>query len=135
MVTNQKLIGAREVAEISKISIHSLRDYRKRGLIVVAAKQGNKDLYDKADVLRRFAIIREKRKQGFSMSQISMVLMKEPINVINMHGPQEPAPGMSDREHLQGFLAELYRNAGPETKAYVDELCRKWNIRFQGERQ
>ena len=67
MMTNPELIEAREVAEILQISIPSLRDYRKRGLIVVAAKRGNTDLYDKADVVRRCSIIKEKRGQGFSL--------------------------------------------------------------------
>jgi DNA-binding transcriptional MerR regulator len=47
VTTNQEWIGAKEVSEVLKISIHSLRDYKKRGLIVVAAKRGNTDLYDK----------------------------------------------------------------------------------------
>jgi DNA-binding transcriptional MerR regulator len=129
--TNPELIDAKEVAEVLKISIHSLRDYRKRGLILVAAKRGNADLYDKADVVKRYSIIREKRKQGFSLSQISLMLAKENNNVIKMAGSQDPAPGMSDQELLHGFLTDLYRKAGPETKAYVDELCRKWNVRFR----
>jgi DNA-binding transcriptional MerR regulator len=130
-VSNPELIEAREVAEILNISLPSLRDYRKRGLIVVAAKRGNTDLYDKADVLRRYSLIREKRGQGFSLSQISLQLSKEQNNVIDVSGPQEPALGMNDQELLQGFLSELYRKAGPETKAHVEELCRKWNVRFQ----
>ena len=132
-MSSQGLIGASEVAKIAKISIHSLRDYRKRGLIAVAAKQGNKDLYEKADVVRRFAFIREKRKQGFSLSQISRAIFKEPDVVIDIPGPGEPDAGLSDQERLHGFLAELYRNAGPETKAYVGQLCQKWNIRFLDE--
>ncbi len=131
MTTNQKLIGAREVADILKISIHSLRDYRKRGLIIVAAKQGNMDLYDKADVLRRYSMIQERRKQGFSLSQISLMLTKENVNVIKMPGPQEPSTGMSNQELLHGFLAELYQGSNPKTKAYIDELSQKWNIHFR----
>jgi DNA-binding transcriptional MerR regulator len=127
-----KLIGVREAAEILNISIHSLRDYRKRGLIIVAAKRGNTDLYDKEEVVRRYTIIREKRRQGFSLSQISLMLAKEPVNVINIPGPQEPAAGMSDQELLHGFLAELYRESTPKTKAYIDELSRRWNVRFKG---
>jgi DNA-binding transcriptional MerR regulator len=130
-MTDPELIEARQVAEILNISIPSLRDYRKRGLIVVAAKRGNTDLYDKTDVERRCAIIREKRRQGFSLSQISLMLTKEQNNVINVSGPQEPASGMTDQELLHGFLTELYKKATPETKSYLDELCRKWNVRFR----
>jgi DNA-binding transcriptional MerR regulator len=132
-MTDPELIEARKVAEVLNISIPSLRDYRKRGLIVVAAKRGNTDLYDKADVERRCSIIKEKRRQGFSLSQISQMLTKELNNVINVAGPQDPAVGMTDQELLHGFLTELYRKATPETKAYVDELCRKWNVSFRAQ--
>jgi DNA-binding transcriptional MerR regulator len=130
-MTDLELIEAREVAEILQISIPSLRDYRKRGLILVAAKRGNTDLYDKVDVVRRCAIIREKRTQGFSLSQISQTLSKEQSNVIDVSGPQEPTDEMNDNELLHGFLSELYRNATAETKADVEALCRKWNVRFR----
>jgi DNA-binding transcriptional MerR regulator len=130
-MTNPELIEARKVAEILEISIPSLRDYKKRGLIVVAAKRGNTDLYDKADVVRRYTMIGEKRKQGFSLSQISLMFTKETSNVINVSGPGEPVSGMSDQELLHGFLTDLYQNASPVTKAWVDELCLKWNIRFR----
>ena len=59
------MIDAHKVAGIFKISLHSLKEYRKLGLIAVASKRGNTDLYDKADVVRRRSIIREKRRQGF----------------------------------------------------------------------
>jgi DNA-binding transcriptional MerR regulator len=131
VMTNPELIEAREVAEILEISIPSLRDYRKRSLIVVVAKRGNTDLYDKADVLRRRSIIREKRGQGFSLSQISQIFSKEQSNVIDVYGPQEPSDEMNDQELLHGFLTELYRKASPETKADVEKLCRKWNISFK----
>lgn len=130
-MTDSELIEARDVSEILQISIPSLRDYRKRGLIVVAAKRGNTDLYDKADVVRRCSIIKEKRVQGFSLTQISQMLLKEQSNVIDVSGPQEPAPDMNDQELLHGFLTDLYRKATPETKADVEALCRKWNVRFQ----
>jgi DNA-binding transcriptional MerR regulator len=130
-MANQELIDAIEVSKILNISIHSLRDYRKRGLIVVAAKRGNKDLYDKADILRRYTIIREKRKQGFSLSQISLMVSGESVNLINTSGPIEPTDHMSTQELLHGFVGELYRTASPEMKASIDDLSRKWNIRFR----
>jgi DNA-binding transcriptional MerR regulator len=130
-MTDRELIEARKVAEILQISIPSLRDYRKRGLLVVAAKRGNTDLYDKADVVRRCSIIREKRGQGFSLTQISKMLSKEQSNVIDVSGPLVPEPDMNDQELLHGFLTELYLKASPETKADVEALSRKWNVRFQ----
>jgi DNA-binding transcriptional MerR regulator len=131
IMPSPELIETREVAEILNLSIPSLRDYRKRGLIVVADKRGNTDLYEKDDVVRRGAIIREKRGQGFSLSQISQILAKEQSNVINVSGPQEPTAEMNDQELLHGFLTELYRKASPETKTDVEKLCQKWNVRFR----
>jgi DNA-binding transcriptional MerR regulator len=135
MMTKLELIEVREVADILQISIPSLRDYRKRGLIVVADKRGNTDLYNKADVIRRCSIIKEKRGQGFSLSQISQMLAKEQSNVIDVSNSLEPTDEMNDQELLHGFLSELYKKATPETKADVEALCRKWNVRFreQGE--
>ncbi len=129
MTANEELIGTREVAEVLNMSVPSLRDYKKRGLIKVAAKRGNKDLYNRADVMRRYSIISERRREGFSLSQISSMLTKEPISPL---GSQEPQAGMSGEERLRGFLAELYREASPEMKAYVDQLRKKWNIHISG---
>jgi DNA-binding transcriptional MerR regulator len=84
-------------------------------------------------VVRRYSIIKEKRKQGFSLSQISLMLTNEHNNVINMPGPQENTAEMSDQKLLHGFLTELYQKASPETKVYVDELCRKWNVRLRAQ--
>ena len=78
MMANKELIDACQVAEILRMSIHSVRDYKKRGLIKIAAKRGNKDLYDKADIVRRYSIISEKRSEGFSLSQIGSMLAKRP---------------------------------------------------------
>jgi DNA-binding transcriptional MerR regulator len=135
MMPNPELIEAPEVAEILNISMPSLRDYRKRGLLAVAAKRGNTDLYDKEDVVRRCSVIKEKRGQGFSLSQISLMFSKEANNVINISGLEEPEPDMNDQELLHGFLTELYLKADPETKADVDKLCRKWNIRFRAQKE
>ncbi len=133
VTTERELIEAREVAEILGMSIPSLRDYKKHGLITVAAKRGSKDLYDKAGVLQRYSMIMEKRRAGFSLSQISSMLRKEPVNVINLAGPQEPQAGMSNEELLHGFVAELYRTVSPELKAHMDGLSKKWNVHYRAE--
>jgi DNA-binding transcriptional MerR regulator len=129
-MANQNLIGAQEVIELLKISIYSLRDYRKRGLFVVAAKRGNKDLYDKDDVVKRYSTIKEKRRQGYSLSQISLLLDKDTVNMITLPRPSAPTPEMNNKELLQGFIAELYQKAGPVDKDYIEALARKWNIHF-----
>jgi hypothetical protein len=53
------------------------------------------------------------------------------IVYVNLPGPDEPDPGMSGGELLHGFLAELHRSPNDEIKAYLGDLCNKWNIRFR----
>ena len=53
------------------------------------------------------------------------------IVYVNLPGPPEPDPGMSGGELLHGFFAELHRAPNNETKAYVNDLCNKWNIHFR----
>jgi len=75
-MTNDK-IDINEVAKIFNISVPAVRDYKKRGLIVIADKDGNKDLYDKADILLRKSIITDLRRKGHSLSQISSLIENE----------------------------------------------------------
>jgi hypothetical protein len=53
------------------------------------------------------------------------------IVYVNLPGPAEPDPGMSGGELLHGFLAELHKAPNDETRAYVSDMCNKWNIRFR----
>jgi len=53
------------------------------------------------------------------------------IVFVNLPGPNEPDPGMSGGELLHGFFAELHRAPNDEIRAYVGDICNKWNIRFR----
>jgi hypothetical protein len=53
------------------------------------------------------------------------------IVYVNLPGPAEPDPGMSGGELLHGFLAELHKAPNDEIRAYVSDMCNKWNIRFR----
>ena len=71
------LIDLKEVAKLFKISLHTVRDYKKRGLITSADKKGNKDLFDKKIVIRQYRIITEKRRKGYNLSQIGSLFAKD----------------------------------------------------------
>ncbi len=71
------LIDGQEAASLLRASIYTVRDYKKLGLIKIADKQGNKDLYSKADVIRRRSIIGKKRVEGYTLSQISALIENE----------------------------------------------------------
>jgi hypothetical protein len=38
---------------------------------------------------------------------------------------------MSGGELLHGFLAELHKAPNNEIRAYVSDMCNKWNIHFR----
>ena len=50
---------------------------------------------------------------------------------INLPGPERPDPSMSGSEILHGFLAEFGRVNDRDIKAFVDEMCLKWNVHFK----
>ena len=52
------------------------------------------------------------------------------IVYINLPGPGEPEPGMSGGELLHGFLVELYQAPSDEIRAYVNNLCHRWNVHY-----
>lgn len=54
-------------------------------------------------------------------------------SVVYINPPEfvEPSPDMSGSELLHGFLAEINQATDPETKNYIDYLCRKWNIHYR----
>ncbi len=70
-----KLIGIEDAARLFGKSIHQMREYKSKGLLKVADCQGNKDLYDMAEVILLKYLIHEMRvTEGLSLSQISMRL-------------------------------------------------------------
>ncbi|HJP31762.1 MAG TPA: MerR family transcriptional regulator [Candidatus Latescibacteria bacterium] len=67
-----KLIGIEDAARLFGKSIHQMREYKSKGLLKVADCQGNKDLYDMAEVILLKHLIHEMRvTEGLSLSQIS----------------------------------------------------------------
>ena len=56
-----KLIGIDEAARLFGKSIHQMRQYKSKGLLKVADCQGNKDLYDMAEVVLLKHLIQELR--------------------------------------------------------------------------
>ena len=53
------------------------------------------------------------------------------IVYINLPVPSDPEPGMSGGEFLHGFLAELNKSPSAELKAYVSNLCHRWNVQYR----
>jgi DNA-binding transcriptional MerR regulator len=67
-----KLIGIEEAASLFDKSVHQMRQYKSKGLLKVADCQGNKDLFDMAEVILLKHLIHEMRvNEGLSLAQIS----------------------------------------------------------------
>ena len=67
-----QLIGIEEVASVFEKSVESIRKYKNYGILKVADKIGNKDLFDREDVVSKKQLIKEMQVQrGLSLSQIS----------------------------------------------------------------
>ena len=67
-----KLIGIEEAAHLFGKSVHQMRQYKSKGLLKVADCNGNKDLFNMAEVILLKHLIRELRvTEGLSLAQIS----------------------------------------------------------------
>ena len=71
MLESGQLIDIRQVAETLGKSVESIRKYKNFGIIRVTDKRGNKDLFDREEILKIRDQLRELRLQGLSLSQIA----------------------------------------------------------------
>jgi CheY-like chemotaxis protein len=67
----EQLIDIKEVADTLGKSVESIRKYKNFGIIRVTDKHGNKDLFDRDEVLKIRERLRELRLKGLSLSQIA----------------------------------------------------------------
>ena len=72
MAARPKLIGIEDAARLFGKSIHQMREYKSKGLLKVADCQGNKDLYDMAEVILLKHLIHEMRvTEGLSLPDLN----------------------------------------------------------------
>ena len=65
MPISEELIDIKEVAETLGKSVESIRKYKNFGIIRVTDKRGNKDLFDKDEILKIRERLREHVPVGF----------------------------------------------------------------------
>ena len=89
-----QLIDIKEVAYMFGKSIESIRKYKNFGIIRVTDKRGNKDLFDRDQVLKIRDRLRSLRLQGLSLSQIADQLadLQEQLPTTSVEPPSAPAP-------------------------------------------
>ncbi len=98
MPISEQLIDIKEVAETLGKSVESIRKYKNFGIIRVTDKRGNKDLFDKDEILKIRERLRDLRLKGLSLSQIADQLTAArqdlmPATMTGQPGSGMPAPG------------------------------------------
>ena len=93
MPINEQLIDIKEVAEALGKSVESIRKYKNFGIIRVTDKRGNKDLFDKDEILKIRERLRDLRLKGLSLSQIADQLTTARQDIMPAALPREPGSG------------------------------------------
>lgn len=125
MPQSEELIDIKEVADTFGKSVESIRKYKNFGIIRVTDKRGNKDLFDREEILSIRDRLRDLRLRGLSLSQIADQLaeVREEFQVqppTFAPAPQpERAPNqptkvliVDDEADLRGNIAEYLQGFG-----------------------
>jgi DNA-binding transcriptional MerR regulator len=105
-----QLIGIDEVSSLFEKSIESIRKYKNYGILKVADKVGNKDLFDRENVLRKKQLVKEMQVQrGLSLSQIATELDR--IDDMHSQGP-EKIMIVEDEEGTRETWQEFFQGSG-----------------------
>ena len=71
MSNSEQLIDIQEVASTFGKSVESIRKYKNFGIIRVSDKRGNKDLFDRSEIMALRGRLRDLRLKGLSLAQIA----------------------------------------------------------------
>ena len=93
MQQSQELIDIQEVADSFGKSVESIRKYKNFGIIRVSDKRGNKDLFDRDEIMSIRERLRELRLRGLSLAQIADQLDLARAEDTNTAPPQTPMSG------------------------------------------
>ena len=105
-----QLIGIDEVSRLFEKSIESIRKYKNYGILRVADKVGNKDLFDREDVMRKKQLVKEMQVQrGLSLSQIALELERQDES--RSEGPERILI-VEDEEATRETWREFFEGSG-----------------------
>jgi len=104
-MNEHQLIGIDEVADLFGKSIESIRKYKNYGILKVADRVGNKDLFDREDVLSKRQTIKDLQIRGLSLAQIAEHL--DALTAPAVQGPYRLLV-VDDEEEIRLNLRELF---------------------------
>ena len=106
------LIGIDEVARLFEKSIESIRKYKNYGILKVADKVGNKDLFSREEVLQKKQLVKEMQvHRGLSLAQIAEQM--ERLEEQHSGGPERILI-VEDEEATRETWREFFQNTGYE---------------------
>ena len=119
-----QLIDIKEVADTFGKSIESIRKYKNFGIIRVSDKSGNKDLFNREEILEIRDRLRSLRLQGLSLSQIADQLAAIQEEEISVVVPTEAPPTIPDPNRQ---LKVLVVDDESEVRESIDEFLQDHN--------
>lgn len=131
MPESEQLIDIREVAETFGKSVESIRKYKNFGIIKVTDKRGNKDFFDREEILKIRDRLRGFRLKGLSLSQIAdqLAAAREELApppsrpVFSAAADPNRPPKVlivDDEEEVRASLGEFLRSHGYVVREAVD---------------
>jgi len=133
MSESEQLIDIQEVAHTFGKSVESIRKYKNFGIIRVSDKKGNKDLFDREEILKIRDRLRELRLKGLSLAQIADQLemaraeetrLSPPFSGFSRptSDPDKPLKLLivDDEEEVRASLREYLQELGYEICEAVD---------------
>lgn len=137
MPPSEHLIDIRQVAETFGKSVESIRKYKNFGIIRVTDKRGNKDLFDRSEILKIRDRLRDLRLRGLSLAQIADELddlrpetaaapaataTATPRPAPTERDPDQPVRVLivDDEDDLRGNIAEYLQGNGYVTSQAAD---------------
>ncbi len=117
-----QLIDIKEVADTFGKSIESIRKYKNFGIIRVTDKRGNKDLFDRDEILKIRDRLRSLRLQGLSLSQIADQLADLQAEMPAGSAPAPVAPAPSSRPDPNKRLKVLVVDDESDMRASIGEF-------------
>ena len=123
MLNGEQFIDIKEVADTFGKSVESIRKYKNFGIIRVSDKRGNKDLFDRKEILSVRDRIRDMRLKGLSLSQIADQLAAARRDDIPRPEPITPVTG--ELRNPDGPLKVLIVDDESEVRTNLSEFLER----------
>ena len=122
MQNSQQLIDIQAVADSFGKSVESIRKYKNFGIIRVSDKRGNKDLFDREEIMSIRDRLRELRLRGLSLAQIADQLDLARDESVGLNNPPTSVPGQTPNHEPGQPLKILVVDDEDEVRAGLREF-------------